>query len=309
MDHLDNLRVFIAVADRRGFAPAARQLSLSAPAVTRAIAALEQRLGAQLFQRSTRSVRLTEIGERFLDDCRRIVAELAEAEAAAGGAHAMPQGQLAITASSMFGRLHVAPIALDFLALHPQLSLRSYFVDRVVHLLDEGFDVAVRIARLPDSGLTAVQVGSVRAVVVGSPAYLEAHGEPQTPSDLQHHVAVGFSQSGAGSAPWTFHTPGAPHAPAREITQPRMRLIANAGEVGIDAALRGQGLARAMSYQVDAAVRAGTLRVVLAAFEPPPIPVHVVSVAGRKAPAKVRAFVDFAVERLRREPVLMNDPA
>ena len=308
MDHLENLRVFIAVADRRGFAPAARQLSLSAPAVTRAVAAREQRLGAQLFKRSTRSVHLTEIGERFLDDCRRIVAELDEAEAAVGGAHTVPQGQLAITASSMFGRLHVAPIALDFLALHPQLSLRSYFVDRVVHLLDEGFDVAVRIARLPDSGLTAVRVGSVRAVVVASPAYLVAHGEPSTPAELQHHDAVGFSQTGAGSAPWSFHAPdAAPRAPAREITQPRMRLIANAGEVGIDAALRGQGLARAMSYQVDTAVRAGTLRIVLAAFEPPPIPVHVVSVAGRKAPAKVRAFVDFAVERLRREPVLMND--
>jgi DNA-binding transcriptional LysR family regulator len=307
MDHLDNLRVFIAVADRRGFAPAARALSLSAPAVTRAIAALEQRLGAQLFKRSTRSVHLTEIGERFLDDCRRIVAELAEAEAAVGGAHTVPHGQLAITASSMFGRLHVASIALDFLALHPQLSLRSYFVDRVVHLLDEGFDVAVRIARLPDSGLTAVRVGSVRAVVVGSPAYFAANGEPQTPADLQRHDAVGFWQTGSGSAPWSFQTPGTPHAPTREITQPRVRLIANAAEVGIDAALRGHGLARAISYQIDAEVRAGTLRIVLAPFEPPPIPVHVVSVAGRKAPAKVRAFVDFAVERLRREPVLRND--
>jgi len=307
MDHLDQLRVFIAVADRRGFAPAARQLALSAPAATRAIASLERRLGAQLFTRSTRSVHLTEIGERFLEDCRRIVAELDEAEAAAGGAHAVPQGRLAITAPSMFGRLHVAPIALDFLALHPQLSLRSYFVDRVVHLLDEDFDVAVRIARLPDSGLTATRVGSVRAVVVGSPAYLETRGEPHAPADLQHHDAVGFSQTGAGNAPWSFHAPDGPQAAAREITQPRMRLIANAGEVGIDAALRGHGLARAMSYQVDAAVRAGTLRIVLGAFEPQPIPVHVVSVAGRKAPAKVRAFVDFAVERLRREPVLMND--
>ncbi len=306
MDHLDNLRVFIAVAERRGFAPAARQLSLSAPAVTRAIAALERRLGAQLFKRSTRSVHLTEIGERFLDDCRRLVAELDEAEAAVGGAHAVPQGQLAITAASMFGRLHVAPIAIDFLALHPQLSLRSHFVDRIVHLLDEGFDVAVRIAWLADSGLTAVRVGSVREVVVASPAYLAAHGEPQTPADLRHHDAVGFSQTGAVGAPWSFHAPGALQVPAREVTQPRVRLISNAVEVGIDAALRSHGLARALSYQVEEAVRAGDLRVVLAAFEPPPIPVHVVSVAGRKAPAKVRAFVDFAVERLRRLPVLMN---
>jgi DNA-binding transcriptional LysR family regulator len=303
MDHLDNLRVFIAVADRRGFAPAARQLSLSAPAVTRAIAALERRLGAQLFKRSTRSVHLTDIGARFLDDCRRLVGELDDAEAAVGGAQGVPQGQLSITASSMFGRLHVAPIALDFLALQPQLSLRSYFVDRVVHMLDEGFDVAVRIAQLPDSGLTAVRVGSVRAVVVASPAYLADRGEPQSPAELSQHDAIGFSQTSADHVPWSFHAKG---ALGGDVKQPRMRLIANASEVGIDAALRGHGLARAMSYQVDAAVRAGGLRIVLATFEPPPVPVHVVWVAGRKAPAKVRAFVDYAVERLRHEPLLAN---
>jgi DNA-binding transcriptional LysR family regulator len=304
MDHLDTLRVFVAVAEHHGLAPAARHLSLSAPAVTRAIAALEQRLGVQLLQRSTRSLRLTDIGERFLDDCRRILADLDEAEAAAGGAHAAPQGQLAVTAPAMFGRLHVAPIALDFLAQHPQLSLRSYFVDRIVHLLDEGFDVALRIARLPDSGLTAVRVGSVRRVVVASPAYLERRGEPEVPAELVHHDAIGFSQTGGANVPWSFCTPNAAENAPRELVQPRMRLIANTGEVGIDAALRGQGLARALSYQVDADLRAGRLRIVLAAFEPPAIPVHLVHAAGRKAPAKVRAFVDFAVERLRAEPVL-----
>jgi len=207
----------------------------------------------------------------------------------------------------MFGRLHVAPIALDFLSPHPQLNLRSHFVDRVVHLLDENFDVAVRFARLADSGLAAVRVGSVREVVVALPAYLETHGEPKTPAELQHHVAIGFSQSGAVGAPWEFHPPGASRTTFRQLAQPRLRLVANAVEVGIDAALRGHGLARALSYQVDEAVRAGKLRVVLAAFEPAQIPVHVVSVAGRKAPAKVRAFIDFAVERQRRLPALTND--
>ncbi|MEP7101365.1 MAG: LysR family transcriptional regulator [Burkholderiales bacterium] len=301
MDHLDKLRVFIAVADRRGFAPAARALSLSAPAVTRAIAALEQRLGAQLFKRSTRSVHLTEIGERFLDDCRRIVAELAEAEAAVGGAHAVPHGELAITASSMFGRLHVAPIALDFLALHPQVTIHGLFVDRVVHLMDEGFDVAVRIARLPDSGLTAVRVGSMRAVVVGSPAYLAERGVPKHPADLADHDATGFSQTGRLAPRWAL-------ASAAASAEPRIRMVTNAGEVAIDAAVRGQGLARAMHYQVDADVRAGRLNIVLAEFEPQPIPVHLVHVAGRKAPAKLRAFVDFAAERLRAEPVLSATP-
>ena len=299
MDHLDSLRAFVAVADSAGFAAAARKLGLSAPAVTRAVAAIETRLGAQLLHRSTRSVRLTEVGARFLDDCRRILAELDEAEASAGGAHTAPQGQLAITASAMFGRLHVAPILLDFLALHPSLTVRSLFVDRVVHLLDEGFDLAVRIAQLPDSSLTAVPVGAVRRVVIASPEYLAQRGEPKAPADLAKHDAIGFSQDGGAGAPWVFH-----RGAERELAQPRVQLIANAGEVGIDAAIRGLGLARALAYQVDAEVLAGRLKIVLADFEPAPIPVHLVHVAGRKAPAKVRAFVDFAAERLRKVPVL-----
>jgi DNA-binding transcriptional LysR family regulator len=299
MDHLDSLKVFVAVAELQGFAPAARRLGLSAPAVTRSIAALEQRLGAQLLQRSTRSVRLTEIGERFLGDCRRILVDLEEAEASAGGAHAVPKGALAITASAMFGRLHVAPIALDFLALHPQVTIRGVFVDRVVHLMDEGFDVAVRIARLPDSGLTAVRVGSMRAVVVGSAAYFTERGMPRHPGDLAGHDAVGFSQTGSAPAPWSF-------TGAADTAQPQIRLLTNASEVAIEAAVQGRGLARAMRYQVDAEVRAGRLQIVLAEFEPEPIPVHLVHVAGRMAPAKLRAFIDFAVERLRAEPVLSS---
>lgn len=297
MDHLDSLKVFVAVADAQGFAPAARRMQLSAPAVTRAIAALEQRLGAQLLQRSTRSLRLTDIGERFLGDCRRILADLDEAEASAGGAHAAPKGALAVTASAMFGRLHVAPIVLDFLAQHPDVTVRGLFVDRVVHLMDEGFDIAVRIAHLPDSGMTAVRVGSMRVVVVASPAYLGEHGTPNSPAELVNHDAVGFSQAGGLVPPWSFKG-------ARDATQPRTRLVTNASEVAIDAAVRGQGLARAMHYQVDADVRAGRLQFVLAEYEPEPIPVHLVHVAGRMAPAKLRAFIDFAAERLRAEPVL-----
>lgn len=301
MDHLDSLKVFVAVADAQGLAGAARRLGLSAPAVTRALAALEQRLGAQLLQRSTRSVRLTEIGERFLGDCRRILADLNEAEASAGGAHAAPQGELAITASALFGRLHVAPIALDFLALHPQVTIRGVFVDRVVHLMDEGFDLAVRIAHLPDSGLTAVRVGSMRRVIVAAPAYLADRGRPASPAELSAHDAIGFSQTGGVVPPWSF-------TGTHDAAQPRIRLVTNAGEVAIDAAVRGRGLARALHYQVDADVRAGRLQIVLAEFEPEPLPVHLVHLAGRMAPAKLRAFIDFAVERLRAEPVLRTYP-
>ncbi|MBS0446342.1 MAG: LysR family transcriptional regulator [Proteobacteria bacterium] len=307
MDHLETLKAFVGVADAKGFAPAARKLQMSPPAVTRAIAALERRLGAQLLERSTRSVRLTEIGERFLGDCRRILAELDEAEASAGGAHASLRGELAVTASSMFGRLHVAPILLDFLVAYPDVSLRTFFVDRVVHMLDEGFDVAVRIARLPDSGLTAVRVGSVRRVVIASPAYLAERGTPHAPGDLAAHDAIGFSPSGGSNVPWSFPAHSSAGADRREIVQPRMRLVANASELAIEAALHGRGIARALSYQVDAEVRSGRLVIVLGDHEPEPIPVHLVYMAGRKAPAKVRALVDFAAERLRREPVLRND--
>ncbi|WP_372525561.1 LysR family transcriptional regulator [Piscinibacter sp.] len=304
MDRLEGMKIFVAVADARGFAPAARQLGLSAPAVSRAIVALEEHVGAQLLRRSTRTVALTEVGERFHADCKRILADLAEAEASASGAYGAPQGQLAITAPQLFGRIHVSPLVLDFLAEHPLVSARTYFADHIVHLLDEGFDVAVRIAHLPDSGLTAVRVGDVRRVIVASPGYLAAHGVPRTPTDLEHHAAIGFAINGGVIAPWALYPPGAKNKSGREIGHPRMQLTANTGEMGIAAALAGRGLARALSYQVADEVQAGRLRIVLSDHEPPPIPVQVVYVDGRKAAAKVKAFVAFAVERLRQQPVL-----
>ena len=193
MDYLDTLRCFVTVADAGGFAVAARRLGCSATAVTRAIAALEARLGVLLFQRSTRMVRLTEAGERFLQDCRPILNDLHEAEQAASGAQAEAQGLLSITAPQMFGIQHVAPIVQGFLQAQPRVQVRTLFVNRLVHLLDEGMDVAIRIAPLPDSGLTAVQVGALRRLVVASPAYLAQHGKPLHPADLSSHRAIGFA--------------------------------------------------------------------------------------------------------------------
>jgi len=304
MDRLEAMRIFVAVADAKGFAPAARQLGLSAPAVSRAIVALEEHVGAQLLRRTTRNVALTDVGVRFHADCRRILGDIKEAELSASGAYTAPQGQLALTAPQMFGRMHVAPVVLDFLGKHPQVSVRTLFVDHIVHLLEEGFDVAVRIAHLPDSGLTAVNVGHVRRVVVASPEYLAKRGVPRRPADLEHHDAIGIAVSGGAIAPWALYPPGSKGKADREIGHPKMQLTSNVGEMGIAAALNGFGLARALSYQVAALVQADRLRIVLADHEPPPIPVQVVYVDGRKAAAKVKAFVEFSVESLRAQPVL-----
>jgi DNA-binding transcriptional LysR family regulator len=299
MDHLDTLRTFVAVAEAGGLARAARQRGSSAPAVTRAMAALEKRLGTPLLLRTTRSMRLTEAGAAFLADCRRILNELDAAEAAVSGRRAEPQGVLAVTAPATFGRRHVAPVLLEFLAAQPAVSARAFYVNRVVHLIDEGYDVALRIAHLPDSGLTAVPVGHLRRVMVASPAYLDRYGEPHTPADLAGHQAIGFSMDGQGQVPWLFKG-------RREAAAPRQRLVVNSVDAKMAAACAGFGLAMGLAYQVTDEVRDGRLRVLLTEHEPPPVPVHLVYPAGRTAAAAVRAFVSFAAGRLREVPVLQG---
>lgn len=299
MDHLDSLRTFVAVAEHGSFVRAAHARELSAPAATRAVAALERRLGTLLLLRTTRSLRLTEAGETYLAGCRRVLGELDAAEAAIGGAHAAPQGTLAVTAPGLFGSRHIAPLLFEFLDQHPQLRARALFTNRVVHLIEEGFDVALRIAELPDSGLTAVPVGRMRAVVVASPQYLRRHGTPRTPAELKRHHAVSLSIEGQERPSWAF-------SGARGAIAPAERLVVNANDVKVAAAVAGQGLVRALAYQVTDEVRDGRLVVVLAGHEPPPIPVHLVYPEGRVAAAKVREFVRFAAERLRALPVMQG---
>jgi DNA-binding transcriptional LysR family regulator len=299
MDHLQRLRTFVAVAESGSFAGGARSRAISAPAATRAVPSLEPHLGALLLQRTTRSLRLTEQGEVFLADCRRILAELDAAEAAVTGARHEPRGTLAITAPALFGSRHIAPLLFEFLDRHPALQARALFTNRLVHLIDEGFDVALRIAVLPDSGMTAVPVGRMRAVVVASPAYLQRHGVPRDPADLKSHHAIGFTIEGQDRVGWSFGR-------GRSAAVPRERLVVNANDVKVAAAVAGQGLARALAYQVSDEVRDGRLRVLMQEHEPPPVPVHLVYPAGRVAAAKVREFVQFAADRLRALPVLQG---
>ncbi|QDO96769.1 LysR family transcriptional regulator [Ferrovibrio terrae] len=297
MDRLDAMRIFLSVAEKSGFAEAARHLRLSPPSVTRAIASLEERLGTSLFQRSTRHVRLTQAGQRFLMDARRILADLEEAEASAAGDHGAPTGDLAITASQMFGSLYIAPLVQDFLSLHPGVNARLLLLDRVTNLIDEGFDIAVRIAQLQDSSLRAIRVGAVRRVIVAAPDYLARHGEPQKPDDLLQHDAIAFS-SAAAADQWIFRDNARVAPPAR--------FTVNSSDVAIKAAIAGRGVTRVLSYMVAPALARGELKILLADYELPPTPVQLVHAEGRRANAKVRAFLDFAVEKLRTEPVLQN---
>lgn len=298
MDRLQAMEVFVAVVDCGGFASAARRLDLSAPVVTRAVAELEARLGVRLLTRTTRRVRVTEAGARYADDCRRILADVGQAEHTASGSHGQITGTLHVTAPLLFGNLHVTPIVADYLQRHPGVDAQCLFVDRVVSLMDEGLDVAVRIGELPDSSLRAVPVGRVRRLLVAAPAYLAAHGTPQRPDELAAHTLI--QPTGASPYPeWRFAEGGRP-----VVARIRPRLRTSTNDAARSAALAGLGLTRLLSYQVADALAQGTLVPLLENFETPPLPVHVVHQEGRHATPKVRAFVDLAVAALRANPAL-----
>lgn len=298
MDRLQAMTTFVAVVDSGGFASAARKLNLSPPVVTRAVAELEERLGLRLLTRTTRVVRVTDAGARFAEDCRRILADIDEAEIAATGTHAAPRGTLTLTAPVLFGQLYVMPIVVRYLQQFPEVDAQCLFLDRVVNVVEEGIDVAVRIGELPDSSLQAARVGYVRRVLVAAPSYLKAHGVPQRPEDLAQHTIA----SAAGVTPvseWRFNDGG---QALLQRVQPRLRTTTN--DSAIAAAVTGLGITRLMSYQVAAHVRSGALQVLLEDFETAPLPVHVVHHEGRRATQKVRAFVDLTVDTLRADPAL-----
>jgi len=295
------MRVFVKVAQSSGFAEAARQLGISRAAVTRAVSALEDRLGVVLLSRTSRKVTPTEAGASYLVDCQRILADVDEAHAAAAGAHARPTGTLRITSSVLFGQLHVLPILTDYLEAFPDVRAQALFADRVTDLVGEGIDVAVRLGHLPDSSLTATRVGHVRRLICASPAYLERCGTPTEPEALtEHRVVVG---GGEGERVEWRLSPGDADDD-EHIVRVRPRLACSTNHAAISAALSGWGLTRVLSYQVGEALSRGELVAVLEDYEPPPIPVHIVSPAGRRAPAKVRAFIEMAAPRLRSDPML-----
>ena len=288
MDRLEAMSVLVAIADTGSLSAAGRKLGMPLSSVSRKVSDLEAHLKTRLLTRTSRQATLTDAGRDYLTACRRILDEIGEAERAAAGEYAAPRGDLVVTAPIVFGRLHMLPVVLDFLAAFPDVDIRLFLIDRRVQLVEDHIDLALRIGPLADSGLKALKIGTMRRVVVASPAYLERRGRPETPADLAAHECI----DAAGVRPtsdWSFGTP----IPVRS------RLDVNTAEAAVDAAIAGAGLARVLYYQVDRAVKDGQLEVVLQNYEPELWPISLVHSGQGLVPLKVRAFIDFAGPALR----------
>ncbi|MET3843079.1 LysR family transcriptional regulator [Bradyrhizobium sp. OAE829] len=290
MDRIDAMQAFVTVADLQGFAPAARKLGLSPSGVTRLIAALEDRLGARLLQRTTRSLTLTDTGARYLERARQILSDVEEAESAAEGERTRPGGRLSVSAPNGFGRLHVSPVMTAYLNRYPDVSADLRLSDRMINLVEEGVDLAVRIGHLPDSTLVARHVGEMRRIVVASKEYLKRRGEPKTPEAIATHDTIHFGAMTA-APDWRFDADG------REIrVSSTPRFTSNSADAAIQYAEAGGGLTRVLAYQAADSLKAGRLRIVLAEFEQPALPIHIVYPTSRLLSAKVRTFIDLVTE-------------
>jgi DNA-binding transcriptional LysR family regulator len=295
MDRLENLEIFVAAAESGSFTGAARKLGKGPAAVTRAIAALERRSGLRLFNRTTRAMALTEAGGRYLDQAKRALAEFAALELTAAGDQAAPRGTLTITAPEMFGRLHVLPVAMDFMATHPAIEVSLVLLNRIaayVSFVEEGIDLGVRIAHLADSSLRAIQVGQVRRVCCASPAYLARRGTPRSIEELAEHDVILTTGVRPNAERWTFEA-------ADKTVTVNPRLTVNSVQAALDAAAAGGGIVRLLSYQTAEPEAQGKLVRLFEDRPEPPIPIHIVHPAGRYLPPKTRLFIDRAVPELR----------
>lgn len=300
MDQLHLMTVYIAVAEEQGFSAAARRLNMSPPAVTRAISTLEEKLGITLLTRSTRHVRVTEAGTRYLVDSRKIVQAVEQANEAAVGINAQPKGKLSVTAPVLFGQKYVMPGIVEYLNTYPETQVDAVFLDRVVNLLEEGFDAGIRIGHLPDSTMHATTVGHVRVMLVASSDYLTINNTPRSPNDLQNHTLIA-SSAGSMAHDWQFSSA---NKKASKILRIKARLTVTSNQAAINAAKQGLGITRIISYQVADELARGELQEVLAGYELPAIPVHIVHREGRMTSNKVRCFIDLMTKRLRADKIL-----
>ncbi len=293
MNRLESMSVLVSAVEAGSLSEAARRLGTPLATVSRKVSELEAHLGTRLLVRSSRRLEVTEAGRSYVEACRRVLEDIEEAERAATGEYSAPKGALAVTAPIEFGRLHVLPIVIEFLKAYPEINVRLALSDRLVNLLEDRVDLAVRIGVLPDSSMIATRVGAIGRIVCGSPAYFAVRGKPKEPGDLAAHDCISFE--GLTSAKtWTF-TKGK----SDRIVAIRSRLTVNTAQAAIDAAIAGVGITRVLSYQIETARRAGVLDIVLKAFEPAPWPVNLVYADQGPVPLKLRAFLDFAAPRLK----------
>jgi DNA-binding transcriptional LysR family regulator len=293
MDRLESMSTLVAAVEAGSLSAASRQLGMPLATVSRKVSELEAHLGTRLVNRTSRHLSLTDAGRSYVTACKRILNDIAEVERAAAGEYVAPRGDLIITTPIVFGRLHVLPVVVAFLKAYPDINIRMALADSLVNLPESDIDLAVRIGELPDSSLIATRVGSIRRVICGSPAYFAARGRPTSPDDLRDHDCITFH----GLSPadrWTFVTGKS------SVSIPiHSRLIVNTAEAAIDAAIASMGVTRVLRYQIASALRAGTLKLALEKFEPPPWPVNLVYPGHGMLPLKLRAFIDFAAPRLK----------
>jgi len=293
MDRFESMTVLLTAVEAGSLSAAGRRLRMPLATVSRKVSELETHVKARLLSRSTRKLTLTDAGRDYVVACRRILEDVNEAERAASGEYSAPRGELIVTAPIVFGRLHVLPVTTEFLAAYPEVAVRLVLGDRVVNLLEDHVDLAVRIGELPDSSLIATRVGTIRRVVCGSPTYFAVHGTPESPRALGAHACVTFAALMSPDS-WVFKVDGV------DVSVPvHSRLIVNTAEAAVDAAISGVGVTRVLSYQIDQASRAGLLDIALRNFEPAPLPVSLVYAGHARLPLKLRAFLDFAAPRLR----------
>lgn len=293
MDQLHLMNVFVAVAEEQGFAAASRRLNISPPAVTRAVSALEEKLGVKLLNRTTRFVRTTDAGQRYLEDARRILFEVERANESAVGINGEPKGHLSITAPVIFGQQYVVPCIAEYLNRYPETEVEATFLDRVVNLMEEGFDLGVRIGHLPDSSMRAIKVGTVRMLWLASPEYLNKVGIPQTPESLTQHDII-MTNSSSLMQDWQFDNAGKNHTIR---LKPRLKVSTN--QAAINAAKLDLGIIRTISYQVENELTEGRLKTVLEKYEPPAMPIHIVHREGKFSSSKIRSFIDILAESLK----------
>jgi DNA-binding transcriptional LysR family regulator len=293
MDRLESMSTLLAAVEAGSLSAASRRLGMPLATVSRKVSELEAHLGTRLLNRTSRRLMLTDAGRSYVAACKRILEEIGEAERAAAGEYVAARGDLTITAPIVFGRLHVLPVVIAFLAAYPDVDIRMALSDRVVNMQEDDIDLAVRIGELPDSSLVAIRVGAIREVVCGSPAYFASRGTPKSPSELRAHDCISFEgMTSPGS--WRFAV-----GKSTVSVAIRSRLVVNTAEAAIDAAAAGVGVARVLSYQVAGARRAGTLMLVLRKFERPPVPVSLLHAGQGLLPLKLRAFLDFAAPLLK----------